>query len=206
VSSLAPKLSSLERIFVRQTFEAAELFGFETRNKYQVLDERQSLIAFAAEQRKGIIGFLLRQYLGHWYKFDVHFFGPDRQPFLIAKHPFRWFFQRIELHDLQGKLIGALQKRFSILTKRFDVENEQGQVILEVASPVWKIWSFGFTRHGRQAAMVRKKWSGLFAEAFTDKDNYLVEFEDPSMSEDERRLVMVAAVFIDLLYFETKAD
>lgn len=196
------QLSKHQRLFVNQKFEAGEFFGFETRNKYQVLDEQKNLIAFAAEQRKGILGFLLRQYLGHWFKFDVHFFNGNREVFLIANHPFRWFFTRIELRDTQGRFIGAIQKRFSLLTKRFDVENARGMAILEVASPIWKLWTFEFKHQGKPVAKVQKKWSGVFSEMLTDRDNFMVEFTNPSMSEDERHLVMAAAVFIDLLYFE----
>jgi len=198
------KLTDYTQLFVSQKFEAGELFGFETRNKYQILDDKKNPIAFAAEQRKGIFGFLLRQYFGHWYKFDVHFFNANRDLTFIAHHPFRWFFTRIELKDTQGKQIGAIQKRFSLLTKRFDVENDQGLVILEVASPIWKLWTFIFKHQGQDVAAVKKKWSGLLSEAFTDKDNFIVEFTQTSMSEEERLLVLASAVFVDLLYFEKK--
>ena len=197
-------LTGHDRLLVKQVHEVAEWFGFETRNKYEIHDERGSAVGFAAEQQKGILGFILRQYLGHWRKFDVHFFTPDRKLALVGHHPFRWFFERIELRDTSGKYIGAIQKRFSILTKRFDVENARGMTIMEVSSPIWKIWTFTFMHQGREVASVKKKWSGILSEAFTDKDNFLVEFTDRSMSESERTIVMASAVFIDLLYFERK--
>jgi len=198
------KLSGLNQILVQQVREMAEWIGFETRNKYQVLDTDKKPIAFAAEQQKGILGFILRQYLGHWRKFDVHFFTPDRQLFMVGHHPFRWFFERIEIRNAQGQALGAIQKRFSILSKRFDVENERGSTIMEVSSPIWRIWTFTFMNRGQKMAEVKKKWSGLFSEAFTDRDNFMVEYSDPSLSEAERQLVMAAAVFVDLLYFERK--
>lgn len=197
-------LSQLKMVLVHQVHEIGEWFGFETRNKYQIMDERKVIIGYAAEQQKGILGFLFRQYLGHWRKFDVHFFTADRQLAIIAHHPFRWFFERIEIRDASGQLLGAIQKRFSILTKRFDVENARGMVIMEVSSPIWKIWTFTFMHQGAQIAQVKKKWSGLLAEGFTDKDNFAVEFTSPSMTEQEKTLVMTSAVFIDLLYFENK--
>ena len=195
-------LSSNQRLFVKQIHEIGEWIGFETRNKYQIVAEDGTPVAFAAEQQKGIFGFLLRQYLGHWRTFDVHFFSRDRKTLLVGHHPFRWFFERIELNE-HGKRIGAIQKRFSILSKRFDVENERGRVILEVSSPIWRIWSFVFRRAGRDVASVKKRWSGLLSEAFTDRDNFLVEF-GPEMTDSEKKLVMASAIFIDLLYFERK--
>lgn len=198
------ELSSLKVVLVHQVHEVAEWFGYETRNKYQILDEHKRPLGFAAEQQKGILGFLMRQFLGHWRKFDVHFYTADRQLAFVGHHPFRWLFSRIEIKDTAGKTIGAIQKRFSILTKRFDVENSRGLVIMEVASPIWKIWTFTFMNQGQALAHVKKKWSGLFAEGFTDKDNFLVEFNSPTMTEEEKTLVMASAVFIDLLYFEKK--
>lgn len=197
-------LSGLSKVLVHQVHELGEWIGFETRNKYSILDENKRPIAFAAEQQKGILGFLLRQYLGHWRKFDVHFFTPERQVFMIGHHPFRWFFERIELRDGNGKYLGAIQKRFSLLTKRFDVENEKGATMMEVASPIWKIWTFTFTFRGRKIAEVKKKWAGILSEGFTDKDNFMVEYTNPSMTEAERKVVLASAVFIDLLYFENK--
>lgn len=197
-------IRGLKKILVHQVHELGEWIGFETRNKYQIMNENKIVLGYAAEQQKGILGFLLRQYFGHWRKFDVHFFTPDRQLSIVAHHPFRWFFERIEVRDTSGKYLGAIQKRFAILTKRFDVENEKGMTILEVASPVWRIWTFTFMSRNQKVAEVRKKWSGLLAEAFTDKDNFEVEYIDHGMPPSERHLVMVSSVFVDLLYFERK--
>lgn len=198
-------LSSHKQLFVHQVREVAELFGFETRNKYQIVDAQKTPIAYAAEQGKGVLGFLFRQWLGHWRRFDIHFMTPTRQTFMIAHHPFRFFFQRVEVNDAQGRRLGAIQQRFAIFSKKFDVENERGQVILEVASPLLKFWTFAFASRGREVALVQKKWSGLFNEAFTDKDVFAVTYNDPTLGGNERLLVMASALFIDLLYFERKA-
>jgi uncharacterized protein YxjI len=197
-------LTKMKVVLVHQVHEIGEWFGFETRNKYEILDENKIPLGFAAEQQKGFWGFIMRQYLGHWRKFDVHFFSHDRQLALVAHHPFRWILQRIEIRNLQGQVIGVVQQRFSILTKRFDIENSKGLVLMEVASPVWKMWTFNFMHAGTIIAAVKKKWSGIFAEGFTDKDNFLIEYNSPTMTEEEKVIVMASAVFIDLLYFENK--
>jgi uncharacterized protein YxjI len=199
--SLAP----YRTLVISQRIELGEFFGFETRNKYQILDETKQPVAFAAEQQKGIFGFLLRQVIGHWRPFTLSFFTPDRQAFMTAHHPFRFFFQRLEVVDAQGLNLGAIQQRFAIFTKRFDVENERGTVVMTVSSPIWKIWTFPFLRDGKQVAAIKKKWSGALSEIFTDKDNFIVEFESPLLTENERRLILAAALFVDLQYFENKA-
>jgi len=205
VTAVAVPLRHHRRLMVRQRFEAGELFGFETRNKYDVVSEAGAQVAFAAEQQKGFLGFLFRQTLGHWRTFDIHFFTPERAPFMLARHPFRWFFQRLEVYDRAGAFVGAIQRRFSFLTKRFDVEDANGNVVMQVSSPFWRLWTFPFTARGAEVACIRKKWSGLMAEAFTDKDNFAIDFGDGTLGEAERRLVLAAAIFIDLQYFERKA-
>ena len=199
------ELTSHTRLLVQQVREVAELFGFETRNKYQVMDANRQPIAFAAEEGQGVFSFITRQYLGHWRTFSVHFLGPDGRALFTAHHPFRFFFQRIEVRDISGRFLGAIEQRFSIFTKRFDVLNERGLPVMEVSSPIWKIWNFTFMKMGRSVATIDKKWSGLFSEAFTDRDNFIIDFADSAMTANERLLILASSIFIDLLYFERKA-
>lgn len=199
-------LSSHQKLFVKQVFELAEIFNFESRNKYRICDEGGRDIGYAAEQQKGILGFLFRQFLGHWRTFDIHFFDSSRQLFLIAHHPFRWYFQRLDITDVNGRRIGFVERRFSFLTKRFDVCDARGHLLMEIASPFWRIWTFPFKNRGTERARVSKKWSGIGFEMFTDKDNFLVEYLDPSLNPEDRALVLAASIYIDLMFFEEKAN
>lgn len=199
---------SLEReseIFVRQKRELAELFGFETRNKYEITRRDKSILAYAAEQNKGLMGMIGRQFLGHWRSFELLIFSTDRQMIYRAHHPFRFIFQRLELYDAHGRYLGAAQKRFAFLYKKFDVQGPNGQVLFEMASAPWKFWTFPFKRNGRDAAVLKKKWSGLLNEAFTDKDSFHIDYSDPSITNDERLLILASAIFVDLMFFEKKA-
>jgi len=199
-------LTKNDKLILKQVHEIGELFGFETRNKYAILDAEQFPLGYAAEQSKGILGFFLRQFLGHWRKFEVHFFNEQRELVMVGQHPFRWFFERIEVYDANDKFIGAIQKRFAIFTKRFDVEGERGDILYTVASPIWKIWTFNFMQRGRTAASIKKRWTGLLAEAFTDKDTFYIEYINPQMENNHRKVILASSVFIDLLFFERKAN
>lgn len=199
-------LADQHRMYVQQVFEMAELFGLETRNKYRIRDENGRDLLYAAEQQKGILGFLFRQAFGHWRSFEVHFFDAARQPVMRGIHPFRFFFQCLELRSRDGRLIGNIERQFSILTKSFHVHDAQGRVVLEVTSPWWRVWTFPFMRGGHEQARVAKKWSGFGSELFTDRDNFLVEYLDSGLTEDERALVLAAAIYIDLMYFEVKGE
>lgn len=202
---LPQELLGQKALWVVQRRELAELVGFETRNKYAVTSEDGRDLAFAAEQQKGLLGFLMRHLLGHWRAFDIFVFDAQRRQVLTAHHPFRWFFQRLEVRTADGRALGALQQRFAFFTKRLDVQDASGAVRLTVSSPLWKPWTFPFERDGRTVAVVAKKWSGLLTETFLDKDKFRVEFSDPALSADERLVLLAAALFIDLQFFEQKA-
>lgn len=199
------EINNYKKLLVHQVRENWELLGYETRNKYEILTEDKQRVGYAAEQQKGFLGFLMRQFLGHWRSFDLHFFDANKNEYMKALHPFCFFFQRLEINDISGSPIGSLQQRFSLITKKFDVLNENGQVIMKMRSPVWKPWTYPFYSREKEVACVLKKFSGIFTEFFTDKDNFLVEFKSDELSEKEKKVILATSLFIDLVYFERKA-
>lgn len=205
MSELLLVVQRSNELMVVQRRELAELFGFETRNKYAI-EANGRQVGFAAEQGKGGWAFLARMFIGHFRTFELHFFDEARQLVLRALHPFRFFFQRLEVSRADGRLLGALQQRFALFSKRFDILDASEQVLLSVSSPIWRPWTFVFERHGTPMARVEKKWAGILREAFTDAERFRVSFERPELGLDERSLVLAAAVFIDLQYFEKKAS
>lgn len=201
------QLADTNALLVHQRKELGEIvLGFESRNKYEIKSEDGTSVAFAAEQGKGIAGVLLRQVLGHWRTFDIHIFDPMRNLAMIAHHPFRLLFQRLEVHHANGQLLGAIQQRFGILYKKFDIEDASGHVLMTMKSPLWRIWTFPLSKMERQVAVIQKKWSGFLKEAFTDADNFRIGFDSPGITVTERALTMAAALFIDLIYFEKKGN
>ncbi|HLV67868.1 MAG TPA: phospholipid scramblase-related protein [Polyangiaceae bacterium] len=204
MSEVLAVLSRSTELHVIQRKELVELLGFESRNKYSIQLDGSELL-FAAEQGKGGLAFLARMFLGHFRRFEIHFFDAARRMVMRAVHPFRWFFQRLEVELGDGRVLGAVQQRFALLSKRFDVEDAQGNVLLRVSSPIWRPWTFVFLRNEAEVARVEKKWSGLLGEAFTDADRFRVLFSAYDLRPDERALVLAAALFIDLQYFERKA-
>ena len=102
------------------------------------------------------------------------------------------------------RVIGAIQTRFSLLNKRFSVEDARGAPVMEVASPIWKLWTFPFVAKGRNVAFIKKKWSGLLSEALTDRDDFRVEYDSVDLDNDARKVILAAAIYVDLTYFESK--
>jgi uncharacterized protein YxjI len=198
-------IGNTTEIIVVQKKELVELVGLETRNKYSI-EVDGTPFAFAAEQGKSGLDFVARYFLGHWRTFEIHFFDGARNLVFRALHPFRFIFQRLEVTAADGRPVGAIQQRFALFSKRFDVEDPNGAVLLTVSSPIWRPWTFAFERGGVEVARIEKKWSGLLREAFTDADRFRVLLPRPELGLTERLLVLAAAVFVDLQYFEHKAN
>nr|BDT29533.1 phospholipid scramblase-related protein [Bacteriovorax sp. HI3] len=194
-----------DRIFLRQRREIAELFGVETRNKYEILTMEGTPLGFVAEEGKGIGAFFGRAFLGHWRTFTINIFDTNRSLAYKALHPFRFLFQRLEISKATGQRIGALEQRFGVITKRFDLEDAHGNVIMKMAASFWKPWTFPIYKNGEEVALILKKWSGTFSEIFTDRDNFTIEFKDKRLTATERELILASAMFVDLNYFERKA-
>lgn len=193
-------------VTIQQRFELAEFIGIETRNKYAITDGKGHDVAFAAEQGKGLFDVVARYFLGHWRRFDIHVFTRDRKPVVHAHHPFRWIFKRIEVRWADGTPIGAIQERFAFFSKRFDIERRGGQILFEIRSPIWRIWTFPVKRpNGTLVSKIEKNWSGLFSELLTDKDKFRIGLP-PELADDERILLLVAGIFVDLQYFEKKSS
>ena len=199
-------LLSATLLRIEQRKELAEIFGFETRNKYAVALEDGKDLLYIAEQQKSALGFLVRQILGHWRSFTLTCFDANRQPVCEAKHPFRFYFHELNVTGERGEPLGSMVRRFSILSKKFDVLTPDGRVALTVNSPIWKIWTFRFFDGSRERAVIRKKWGGVLREAILDADKFELEFLDPTIDPNLRMVLTVACAFVDLMYFEKKAN
>ncbi len=199
------QFKNLIMLHVNQRFEPIELLGIESRNKYEIHDSQKNIVAYAAEQQKGFLGIILRQILGHWRSFEIYIFDSSRKLQLVVNHPFRLLFQRLELSDEKGRHLGAIQQRFAILSKKFDLEDQNGKVIFSVRSPIWRIWTFPVYKGSEVVAKISKQWAKLLTEVFSDRDRFWIEFNSPNLSVSEKQLLMAAALFVDLQYFENKS-
>lgn len=203
---LKEHLSQTHLLHVQQVFEGFELIGFETRNKYRILDENSQPLAFAAEQASGFGGMILRHFLGHWRSFKVIIFNERRESVFQMNFPFRWFLKSMTLSEMNGRMIGRLDERFAIFRKKFDVYDAQGVCVARINSSFFKFWTFEFFHNNRSLGKIQKKWSGVLSEMFTDKDNFVVSYDDPQLSADLKALMLATCLMVDIVYFEKKGS
>lgn len=197
-------LESAGYLHVQQAFEGFEVvLGWETRNKYRIFDHQMNLIGFAAEQGKGFFASIARQFFGHWRTFDVSVFGADRKPAYHLNFPFRWFFKTLYVRDGENKLVGYAEQRFAIFRKKFDLYDSHRRKIAYINSSFFRFWTFDVFAQ-KKIGSIQKKWSGALSEMFTDRDNFVVTFEDPEMKVETKALLLSTCLMVDLIYFETK--
>ena len=199
-------LSTTNSILLKQKFEAAEIFGWERRNRYVIRTETDQIIGYCEEAKLGFGDVLLRQFLGHWRTFDIIGTDIHQQKVFRAHHPFRWFFNRLEIYGAGDRPVGSLQQHFAWFNKKFDFLDSQNRTIMSMTSPFWRFWQFPVVRGTKSVSLIEKKWSGFGKELFTDADNFKVTYLDPALTLDQKLLLLTGAVFIDILYFETKAS
>jgi hypothetical protein len=78
--------------------------------------------------------------------------------------------------------------------REFDIFDAQGRLLFQVIGPMFQPWTFNITIQGRQIGVISKKFSGWIQEAFTDADNFGVEF--PQELPVAAKALLLAAVFL----------
>ena len=165
-------LSETSRFVIRQKKEWGEILtGYETRNRYVVQNDGGKELWFAGERSEGVLAFLIRSFLKALRPFTIELFDMTGTHVLTFKRPWRWYFHRLEVYA-DGELVGAVQKRWKILGRLFQIEGKHGEVVGEIYGPLLHPWTFQIRRTGREIGRIMKKWVGLGKEMFTDADTF----------------------------------
>ncbi len=190
------------RIMIRQVKEWGEiLVGFESRNKYEIFDENGIKTGYAAEQGSGFGRLIGRQLLGSMRQATLHVYDAAGLEVLRGEKPFRFFFHRMEVFEGSRKL-GSIQRRWSWIHRKFSVEDPQGQEVLSILSPLFRIWTFKLLFREQEVGRISKKWGGLLREMFTDADTFGIEYTAGGDLEPLRPVLLMATFLVDFTCFE----
>ena len=184
---------------IRQKKEWGEILtGWETKNRYEVMDDEGQPLFFAGEVGTGIIS---RQFLGSRRPFTIEVRDGNGQVALVVKRPWRFLFARAEIFDGAGNPLGAIQQRFAVLTRRYTLEDATGAEVAELHGPFFRPWTFRILSGGQECGKIYKQWSGLLKEAFSDADHFGVEF-GRDLDFSLRAICLGATFLIDYVHFE----
>lgn len=190
------------RILVHQIKEWGEiLVGFESRNRYELKDEAGQLLGYAAEEGGGFGRAIGRQFFGSGRKATLHVLDAEGKEIARGSKPFTWFFHRIDVFA-NGVKLGAIERRWSWLHRRFTVENKDGAELFTVESPWLRVWTFKLLFRGQEVGVIKKQWGGLLKEMFTDADVFGLEYDPMPELEAVRPLLIFATLLVDLVCFE----
>ncbi len=190
------------QITVKQQVENIELMtDFEGRNRYKFFNEAGKELANAEESDTGLMGAVVRNMWTSRRPFTLGISVYNTPDIIWLKRRFEFFFSRIEVAD-DNAPIGAVRQKFAILNRKYELESYLGDRTLTILGPLFKPWTFNIMAGLQQVGSIKKQWSGLLKEAFTRADTFTVSFDDPDLSNAERKLILATAIAIDIDYFE----
>jgi len=206
-------LTMVDQLIVKQQMEVLELVtGFETKNKYKVMNSMGQQVYFAKEDT----GCCNRQCCGPGRAFDMNITDNSGQEVIHLNRPLRCqaccflcCLQEMEVSSPPGTVIGSIEQKWSILYPRFVIKDETGTPVLKIEGPLCPCSCFGSdvefkvlsTQTGEQVGMITKQWTGILKEAFTDADNFGINF--PLDLDVKVKATLLGALFlIDFMYFE----
>jgi uncharacterized protein YxjI len=105
------------------------------------------------------------------------------------------------VNDGSGKLLGFVRKRHWWSAYSFDVLDARKNVLYTMACKLpLELWTYRVRQADTEIAIVKKKWSGLGKEMFTQADTFSLELA--KVPQEHRPLFLGAVFLIDLLRFE----
>jgi len=119
------RLAATSSLVISQQKEWGEILsGFETKNKYVVFDEVGNQLYLAAEESGSTMA---RWFLKALRPFTISVLSNDGQLVLQVNRPFEFYFHRADIVDAEGRLLGTIQRRFSMLRRIYSVLDAHGE-------------------------------------------------------------------------------
>ncbi|OWA53027.1 Phospholipid scramblase 2 [Hypsibius exemplaris] len=204
-------LTLIDQLLVSQKVELFEVMtGFETNNKYAVLNALGQQIYYAKEDND----FCTRQCFGKMRPFDMSILDNFQREVIHINRPFACMhccypccLQTMEV-TASGAPIGYIEQEWSLCTPLFRILNAKRETVLKIEGPIITCSCFGnvdfqvLSADGQtQVGKISKQWSGLARELFTDADNFGIQFPI-DLSVEVKATLLAANFLIDFMYFE----
>jgi uncharacterized protein YxjI len=195
-------LAEASALIVRQQKEWGEILtGFETANKYEIMDHLNKRVMEVHEESGSTMTAITRMFLKALRPFTIHLFSPGGSGLFKLNRPFRFYFHELDVCQSNGAPVGKVKRRFAVLRRIYSVFDRNGNEIFQLFGPLLHPWTFQIRRGGEELGKITKKWSGLVKESFTDADNFGITF--PQGIDLSQKAILLGAVFlIDFVHFE----
>lgn len=205
-NSYLANLAGANSLIIRQKKEWGEILtGFETKNRYEVLDHLNNPLIEAAEEGDSALATITRIFLKALRPFTMHLFSPQGTGLFKLTRPFRFYFHELDVCQSNGAPLGKIKRRFAVLRRIYSVIDRNGHEMYELFGPLLHPWTFKIQKGGQELGKITKKWSGLAKETFTDADNFGITFP-PEIDLSQKAVLLGAVFLIDFVHFENTGN
>ena len=199
-------LNNAQSLVIRQKKEWGEILtGFETRNKYSIMDGMGNNVLDAEEESGSFGTVLARLFLTYLRPFTMSIFSADGSEIFVLERPFRFYFHEVNVRKPDGTLLGKIKRRFAFLRRIYDVLDPSEREVFQIFGPILRPWTFLIKKDDQEQGKIVKKWSGLGKEIFTDADNFGINFPQ-GINADQKAVFLGALFLIDFVHFEKKQN
>uniref|UniRef100_A0A670IM50 Phospholipid scramblase n=1 Tax=Podarcis muralis TaxID=64176 RepID=A0A670IM50_PODMU len=187
------------------------LTGFETANKYEIKNAMGQRVYFAAEENDCCT----LNCCGTSRPFTMKILDNVGQEVIELRRPLRCSscccpccLQELEVHAPPGTPVGYIKQLWDPCLPKFAIQNEAQEEILRVVGPCIVCsccedinFEVKSKDEKNNVGRISKQWTGFVREAFTDADNFGIQF--PQDLDVKMKAVMIGACFlIDFMFFE----
>lgn len=194
-------MSSLSTLLNYNTLLVKEKAGlFKAAREYEFFDEQGNKVGEAKEESGNIFKKFLKAFtnLNDFMGFTINFYDVNGQKVITIKRGFTLLFSKILVEDGNGILLGKFQQKFALLKFNFLVFDKSEAQIANLIGD-WKGWDFKIVdSNNKEMAHINKKWAGLAKELFTSADNYVVNLNVAASDIEKRKILIAAAISIDM--------
>lgn len=199
-------LNNAQSLVIKQKKEWGEILtGFETRNKYNIMDGWGNNILEAEEEGGSFGTVLARLFLTYLRPFTMSIFSADGNEIFVLDRPFRFYFHELDVRKPDGTLLGKIKRRFALLRRIYAVLDRSEREVFQIFGPIFRPWTFLINKDDQEQGKIVKKWSGLGKEVFTDADNFGINFPK-GISTNQKAVFLGALFLIDFVHFEKKQN
>ena len=204
-----PQLENIlmrDAIIVQQELEISNVIvGIDMGNRYSIHATDGQKLGFSAEITGGVGGFFIRQFFNNARACTVQIFDPQGQEIGQIRKPFKFIFSEMGAFDGDTE-IGRTRRKTWIGRNYTISTNSDPLNPFSISSNLfqWKNIKFDVTRNGVVVATIAKKFEGFMKMAFTQADNFSIQFHDENLTLEERYTLFMTLFLIDYDVFEQK--
>ncbi|PIN69581.1 hypothetical protein COV93_04870 [Candidatus Woesearchaeota archaeon CG11_big_fil_rev_8_21_14_0_20_43_8] len=183
---------------IKQIIEPLEIFtSISTKNKYEIEDQNSKPLYYAYE----VSNFFMNQLLNKHRPLKMVIVDNDKNIQMTIEKAFHFLKARYMVKDNKENIIGYIRQRRWFITKSFDICDKDDMAYYTCTAKFPHLWTFKIFQQEMHVGTILKKWSGIGKEAFTDADNFQINYAN---IKEHKHLVLAAAFAIDLSVFERR--